>query len=91
MIICEVEQGGKNYVFKAPCKIQKDIYVMCDTCKGERPGRVVCSFEVSEDSELFKSYLRAMGAYAPLKDVTGIFVPLKWLSPSAKESGVYAK
>lgn len=90
MIICEVEQTNGVFVFTAPCKIEKGIYVMCNTMYGEAPGRVKRCIEVKDTKdELFRAYLDATGAYEPLKEITGIFIPLKWLTPSAKESKVY--
>lgn len=87
MIICEVNQDNKIYTFKAPCLIERGIYVMCDTIYGEKPGMVVDSFEVTDtESKVFEKYLEARGAYLPLKDVTGIFIPLRWLSANAKAS-----
>lgn len=38
MIICEVFQSGKLYVFKSKCQISKGTHVMVDTAYGESYG-----------------------------------------------------
>lgn len=86
MIICEVLQGSRRYVFASKCRLKKGTYVMCDTKLGDQPGVVVECFEVNDtDSVLFMRYLALMGATEPLKEIIGVFVPFKWLKAWAKE------
>lgn len=86
MIICEVIQGSRRYVFTSKCKLKKGVHVMCDTQYGDAHGVVADCFEVQEtDHILFKRYLELMGATEPLKEIVGVFVPFKWLKAWAKE------
>lgn len=84
MIICEIKHSNyeydKHFVFQSPVKIAEGMWVMCDTSKGECPGLVCECFEVDETTPLFKRYLKLMGATEPLKEVTGVFVPLSLLT-----------
>ncbi len=86
MIVVEVLQGGKRYVFTAKCKIGKGVHVLCDTRYGESPGVVKECFEVKDtDSALYKRYLELMGAKEPLKEVIGVYVPFKWMMARLKD------
>lgn len=79
MIICEVQQGARKFVFESRCKIAKDVNVLCDTCYGKAPGIVKDCFEVQDtDSVLFKKYLSLMGATEPLKGIIGVYIPMEW-------------
>ena len=49
MIICEVFQSGKLYVFKSKCQISKGTHVMVDTAYGESYGLVGECFTVSKE------------------------------------------
>ena len=87
MIICEVFQSGKLYVFKSKCQISKGTHVMVDTKYGDTYGVVGECFTVSKDeaeSDLFKRYLNARGAYEPLKEIIGVFIPMTWVAAKAK-------
>ena len=78
MIIVEVQQGSRKYAFTSNYKFKEGLWVMCDTVYGDSPGKVTDCFEVNDtDSELFKKYLKLMGAYEPLKEVVGLFVPME--------------
>lgn len=89
MIVVEVLQGGKRYVFTAKCKIGKGVHVLCDTRYGESPGVVKECFEVKDtDSALYKRYLELMGAKEPLKEVIGVYVPFEWVETRMKEKGI---
>lgn len=80
MIICEVQQSGSKFVFTSAYKIKVGTYVLCNTVYGDSPGKVTDCFEVEDtDSVLFKKYLHFMGAYKPLKEVIGVFVPFERL------------
>ena len=87
MIICEVFQRGKLYVFKSKCQISKGTSVMVDTVFGDTYGVVGECFTVSKEeaeSDLFKRYLNARGAYEPLKEIIGVFIPMTWVEAKAK-------
>lgn len=88
MIICEVKHSNdkyaKDFVFKSEYSIPQGMWVMCDTAKGDQPGIVSECFEVDEASPLYKRYLKLMGAYEPLKEVIGVFIPLSILKRIAK-------
>lgn len=84
MIICEVNQGGRIYVFKSKYLIKEGTWVLCDTRYGEQPGIVKNSFIVDEKSKLFKRYLELNGATEPLKEVIGIFVSIDELNEIRK-------
>lgn len=85
MIICEVLQGARKYVFASRCKIAKDVHVLCDTQYGKSPGTVTECFEVKDtNSVLYKRYLKLMGAKEPLKEVIGVYVPFEWIEARMK-------
>ena len=81
MIVCEVKQGARTYVFKSKYPIAKDMWVLCDTARGRSPGLVKECFEVNdEDSRLFQRFLELMGGYEPLKEIIGVFVSMDSLT-----------
>lgn len=87
MIICEVFQDSKLYVFKSKCQISKGTHVMVDTMFGSSYGVVAECFTVSKEeaeSDLFKRYLNARGAYEPLKEIIGVFIPMTWVEAKAR-------
>lgn len=88
MIICEVMQSGKAYVFQTKCKIRPGTNVMVNTVFGDSYGVVAKCFTITkaeEESELFQRYLSARGAYLPLKEIIGVFVPMRWVETKIKE------
>lgn len=87
MIVCEVKQGGRIYVFKSKYLIKEGTWVLCDTRYGKHPGVVKNSFIVDEKSKLFKRYLELTGASEPLKEVIGIFVSVDELNEIRKRIG----
>lgn len=88
MIICEVMQSGKAFVFTSKCKIKPGTNVMVNTVFGDSYGVVTRCFAITkaeEESELFERYLSARGAYLPLKEIIGVFVPMKWVEAKRRE------
>jgi hypothetical protein len=66
------QNGCKPYLFAVPdgVTLAKDTEVICDTCKGEMPGKCFTqSIDVSRSAVEYFGPL--MGAYFPLKSVVG--------------------